>query len=205
MGTIDDTFTGGSTKDKIDLPEWKWTIKSVPDKNELVNAYAAVYPDAATGDTIIYFGADRFDTSGDANLGFWFFQDQVHAVPVPAGSFTGQHRVGDIFVLSTFTKGGDISTIQVYEWVGAMPMHRWHLESHRDGCGLHAALSAERHSVRDGQQGTRRLTVALHIERWRRECVPDRSVLRGRPEPVSTDSGLPGLLLQLPGGDPLFF
>ena len=115
FGNVDDSFTGGTTKDKIDLPSWKWTDQIRPGQNELVNAYAAVYPDTATGDTIIYFGADRFDTSGDANLGFWFYQDQVDAVPgSPAGSFTGQHRVGDIFVLSTFTKGGDISTIQVY-------------------------------------------------------------------------------------------
>ncbi|MEA3377619.1 MAG: hypothetical protein U9R72_15645, partial [Chloroflexota bacterium] len=41
MGTMDDSFTKGS-KDIDDIPDWTWTEKSVPNKNELTNAYAAV-------------------------------------------------------------------------------------------------------------------------------------------------------------------
>jgi hypothetical protein len=86
----------------------------VPDKDNITNAYAAAY--TVNGELLIYFGADRFANDGDAQLGFWFFQENVSLNP--NGSFSGTHLVGDILVLANFSQGGSVSTIQVLEWVG---------------------------------------------------------------------------------------
>jgi hypothetical protein len=40
-------------------------------------------------------------------------------VIVPGSTFTGQHRVGDLLVLSNFIKGGGTPVIFAYEWVGS--------------------------------------------------------------------------------------
>ena len=108
-------FTGGGSKDLIDIPSWKHKDGSVPDKDEMTNAYAAAYN--VNGDLVIYFGADRYANDGDAQLGFWFFQENVTVDP--DGTFNGAHQVGDVLVLANFSQGGSVSTIQVLEWVGA--------------------------------------------------------------------------------------
>jgi hypothetical protein len=107
-------FTGGGSKDPIDITSWKHKDGSVPDKDDITNAYAAAYN--LNGDLVIYYGADRFANDGDAQLGFWFFQDNV--TRNPNGTFNGAHRVGDVLVLANFSQGGSVSTIQVLEWVG---------------------------------------------------------------------------------------
>jgi uncharacterized repeat protein (TIGR01451 family) len=114
-------FTTGGSKDTNDTTSWRWTNGSVPDKDNLLHAYSAVYdvPGKATGveDQVLFFGADRFANNGDSNIGFWFFQQPVG--PQTGGTFgPGKHTVGDIFVVSAFTQGGAIGTIQVYKWVG---------------------------------------------------------------------------------------
>jgi hypothetical protein len=71
-------FTGGGSKDGNDTTSWLWDDSGAPDKDEITNAYAVSFTNPTTvgpnlaGDTIIYFGVDRYDTSGDAALGFWF-------------------------------------------------------------------------------------------------------------------------------------
>jgi hypothetical protein len=107
-------FTGGGSKDHEDVTEWSHKSGSVPDKDDITNAYAAAYTQG--GDTYAYFGLDRFDTSGSSNVGFWFFQGDV--APVADGSFSGQHEVGDLLVLSEFDEGGTGVTIKVFRWVG---------------------------------------------------------------------------------------
>ena len=87
----------------------------MPDKDEITNAYAAAYNVA--GDLIIYFGLDRYANNGDAQVGFWFFQNPIGLNP--NGTFSGTHTAGDILVLSDFTNGGVISNIKVYKWVGS--------------------------------------------------------------------------------------
>ena len=85
-------FTGGGSKDTNDLSQWGWSANDVaPDKDQLTNTYAASYVDAS-GHTIVNFGADRYDTSGDANVGFWFFQSPVSLNA--NGSFSGLHSDG---------------------------------------------------------------------------------------------------------------
>ena len=109
-------FTGGGSKDNADVTSWQYKNGSVPPKDEIQNAYAASY-NAPNGDVIIYFGADREAVNGDANIGIWFFQNQVG--PNGSGGFTGSHANGDVFIVSAFTIGGTTPTIQVYEWDNA--------------------------------------------------------------------------------------
>lgn len=111
-------FTGGGSKDQQDIPNWKWRTGSPPDKDDLSHAYAAAYLDD-NQHFILTFGMDRFDTSGDAQLGFWFLKDQVKPLGTGnSGTFNGQHMNGDILVLVNFSNGGTVPTIEVYEWMG---------------------------------------------------------------------------------------
>lgn len=116
-------YTGGGSKDPIDVPSWKYNANSAPSKDEITDAYGAAYQNGA-GQKVIYFGADRIDNSGDSQIGFWFFQNPVKAIA--GGKFSGTHQApdahhahGDVLVLSDFTNGGRIGTVNVYEWVGS--------------------------------------------------------------------------------------
>ena len=105
-------FKGGGSKDHHDLNDWAWSGTDVaPDKDELLDVFAAVYE---ASDTLVYFGADKFDDSGDAQIGFWFFQDEISRDA--DGTFNGLHTEGDVLVLSDFTNGGEVDLICVYEW-----------------------------------------------------------------------------------------
>ncbi|WP_105259164.1 hypothetical protein [Pseudoalteromonas sp. T1lg88] len=106
-------FTGGR-KDIQDISEWGHKSGSSPDKDEITNAYAAAYNNAA-GDTIVYFGADRISNKGDAFMGFWFFKKHIEANP--DGSFAGEHTNGDVLVLTNFPQASNASPeIRVDVW-----------------------------------------------------------------------------------------
>ena len=122
----------GGSKDIEDVTQWKYKDGSVPDKDDITNAYAAAYVNPSdvvhdgqvvhsAGDQIIYFGLDRFANSGDAFAGFWFFQDDVGLGP--NGSFNGQHvarngdQRGDLLILVEYPQGANAQPeIKVYEW-----------------------------------------------------------------------------------------
>jgi hypothetical protein len=112
-------FLGGGSKDIHDVPSWRHTANSPNAKDDITNAYAAAYRfdqagDPRDGDLILVFGMDRFDTNGNAQLGFWFLQDDIR--PVAGGTWSGTHRDNDILVLVNFTVGGTTPTISVYKW-----------------------------------------------------------------------------------------
>jgi hypothetical protein len=73
---------------------------------------------------MLYFGNDRFDNSGDAQQGFWFFQNKIGLGSNVVGGgngFTSSggtefHRLGDVLLISDFSNGGAVSTITVYTW-----------------------------------------------------------------------------------------
>jgi hypothetical protein len=136
-------FQGGGSKDPLNIDGWAWKdgVGGLPDKDNLVHAYAARYKvagaggttDCATGTTcdVIYFGLDRFDNSGDAQTGFWFLQNQCSEGSNKVGGALGFactdptptsdpsddfHRNGDLLVLSDFSNGGTTATINVYRW-----------------------------------------------------------------------------------------
>ncbi len=107
--------TGGS-KDIEDFDQWVvTTTDEAPDKDEIIHAFAAAY-DADDGDFIVYFGLDRFDASGDAQVGFWFTQDSIS---MSGSNVNGHHEVGDILVLSDFVNGGKVPDVRVFTWVGS--------------------------------------------------------------------------------------
>lgn len=108
-------FKTGGSKDTNDISSWRHTDTSVPDKNDITNAYAASY---VVNDTVyVYFGADRFAQDGDSALGVWFFQDNVQVLS--NGQFSGIHKNGDILVVSNF---GSTQEITVYKWDNGIPV-----------------------------------------------------------------------------------
>jgi hypothetical protein len=128
-------FQGGGSKDPQNIDQWAWKdgAGGLPDKDNLEHGFAARYsqtPSATCPSTgpggvvfptceVLYFGSDRFDNSGDAQQGFWFFQSAVglgsNAVGGGTG-FTGAHTNGDILVVSDFSIGGATSIITVFAW-----------------------------------------------------------------------------------------
>jgi hypothetical protein len=120
-------FTGGGSKDPQDISSWAWKdgAGGLPDKDNLLHSFAARYtaPVTISGVTsphdILYFGSDRYDNSGDAQQGFWFFQNSVALGSNSVGGgtgFTGVHKTGDVLVISDFSNGGTTSTITIYSW-----------------------------------------------------------------------------------------
>lgn len=134
-------FTGGGSKDPSDISSWAWKTDTggLPDKDNLLHAYASEYSltgtnkdgtcpngtdlpapigtgtfDGSVNCRVLFFGSDRFDNSGDAQQGFWFFQNKVGTKT--GGSFNGVHKNGDVLVISDFSNGGTTSTITVYSW-----------------------------------------------------------------------------------------
>jgi hypothetical protein len=150
----DRIFTQGGSKDFNEITQWRNTAGSVPDKDEINHAYAAILMDKTGvectgvnsppgcnpqfGHQVLVFGGDRHATNGDANIGFWFFQNAV-GVNTNDGTFSGVHKNGDLFIVSAFTGGGGTSTIDIYEWVGTPnPMNSG--ETNLDRCN---ALSGQ--------------------------------------------------------------
>jgi hypothetical protein len=110
-------FTGGGSKDPQNINKWAWKdgAGGLPDKDNLLHSFAARYPSTSDGD-VLFFGSDRYDNSGDAQQGFWFFQNKITLNGTSSGSFNGLHKNGDLLVVSDFSNGGTTSTITVYKW-----------------------------------------------------------------------------------------
>ena len=123
-GTAENSFfTGGGSKDERDISggssHWEWddTNDVIPDKDDITHAFAAAYVNPADGHTIFYFGADRFDTSGDPPS----WGSGSSATPVTLGTkpdFNGVHAIGDILVLVNWGGGDRIGDMEIYQWVG---------------------------------------------------------------------------------------
>src|SRR5262245_7137073 len=98
----DNIFTGGQSKDYNDVNEWHIGQGTPQNKADLADVYAAAYEVQVSGQThtVVNFGADRYDNSGSASMGFWFFQNPISVNP--DGSVSGAHAVGDIFVVADF-------------------------------------------------------------------------------------------------------
>lgn len=141
----DSIFTGGGSKDISGIASWAWKNGKPQGKDDIEHAFAAAYtlsgivngsPGTCGGtsgvacDTGIYFGMTRFDNSGDATAGFWFFQDGN--VGLSGGSlngnkdpicsvgsgcpFSGHHSNNDLLIVSDFSQGGPITSIQAFAW-----------------------------------------------------------------------------------------
>ena len=72
---------------------------------------------AEQSNLILYFGQTRLlDKNGDANVGFWFLQNEAGLNT--DGSFSGSHADGDILIQSEFTNGGSVSGVKIFKWQG---------------------------------------------------------------------------------------
>ncbi len=118
--TKDETTFATGSKDTLPItPGWQCNFDAnVNSKIDVMNGYAGAFT-APNGDQILYFALERNINTGDANVGFWFLQDEV-GCSTTGGSqpFTGDHSDGDLLIVSAFTKGGTVSTIDVYRWNG---------------------------------------------------------------------------------------
>src|SRR5258708_27037855 len=103
-----DSFTGGGSKDANLISQWSFSTTPTPNKDTLNAGYAAGYNQ---GDFDVIFGADRASPNGDANIGIWFFQQNVTTNGtggVILGPFTR-----DGFCISPFPRGGGTATIDL--------------------------------------------------------------------------------------------
>jgi len=114
-------FTQGGSKDPIDISQWHWkAADTVPDKDTITHGYAASYtatPGAAaisSGNKVVVMGGDRFAVNGDANIGAWFFQQNISLNS--NGTFSGVHVNHDVFLVSAFVNGGGTAVLTAYEW-----------------------------------------------------------------------------------------
>jgi hypothetical protein len=113
-GDPDTTTFGQGDKDTQYVQNWQCNIdNNVLAKDNILYAYAAAYNIA--GDLVVFFGSDRERTQGSANVGFWFFQNQVGCTS--PGNFTGSKTDGDLFIVSEFDSGGRVSNVNVYVWI----------------------------------------------------------------------------------------
>lgn len=120
----DDIFAGGGSKDTLGIQQgpWLYTGTKPQAKNDISNAYVAMYVDPNTDDRVLYAGLDRFDNSGDATVGLWLLRNQIGLGTknpgTDIGPFTGTHADGDILLVSDFTQGGSTSSVSVFRWTG---------------------------------------------------------------------------------------
>lgn len=114
------TYTTGS-KDILNIGGGGWQCtksNNVSDKVDVLNAYATAQTE--NGHVFVYFGMEVASNEGTKDVGFWFLKDQ--GVGCTAGThatnFNGNHKDGDLLIVSEYTKGGGVSTIKAYKWVG---------------------------------------------------------------------------------------
>jgi hypothetical protein len=116
-------YTTGGSKDTNDVSQWQHKSGSAPDKDNILQAVATART-LPSGDTAVYFAASRFSNDGDAQIGLWFFQQQVSPKPDgtfgPAPGIVATHTDGDLLVLVNFEGGGLTPNIQVFRWVGGV-------------------------------------------------------------------------------------
>jgi uncharacterized repeat protein (TIGR01451 family) len=112
----DDIFTGGQSTDLNDLTSWHVGRGTPQSKADIADVFAVASEVQVGGQThnIVNFGADRFDNTGNATMGFWFFQNPVSVNP--NGTFSGAHAVGDILIVANFSSS--VATFVAYRWVG---------------------------------------------------------------------------------------
>jgi hypothetical protein len=123
--TADTTTFATGSKDTLPIsPGWQCNFdNNVNSKIDVMNAYAAEYVDPVSDDEVLYFALERNTNTGDANVGFWFLQDEVGCESTGgSAAFVGDHQDGDLLIVSAFTKGGDVSTIDVYRWNDPDPL-----------------------------------------------------------------------------------
>jgi hypothetical protein len=120
FNTADTTTFATGSKDTLGIsPGWQCSFSNnVNSKIDVMNAYAAAYT-APNGDELLYFALEKNANEGNNNVGFWFLQDETSCAAASGNNpFVGDHTDGDLLIVSAFTNGGVVSTINVYRWSG---------------------------------------------------------------------------------------
>jgi hypothetical protein len=118
--TADTTTYATGSKDTLPItPGWQCNRdNNVSSKVDIMNAYAAAYT-AANGDKMMYFGMEKNTDTGNNNVAFWFLQSGADCISLGGSTpWTGHHVDGDILIVSAFTNGGGVGTINAYRWNG---------------------------------------------------------------------------------------
>lgn len=130
-GNNDDVFTGGGSKDHLDVSQWAWTTSSAPDKDDLLPIGAAAYMHPDTNDLLIYMFGSLFAPNGSAAIGAWLFKKNIGTcadgtfgvVDNDGNCLANQpaelHELGDVFVVAETKLGGRQVHMKVYQWVGS--------------------------------------------------------------------------------------
>ena len=194
-------FTGGGSKDPQDISNWAWKDGPAACRTRTTCCTASrpatrcrrprtVRTSAtdATNCDVLYFGSDRFDNSGDAQQGFWFFQNKITLGNSRVGggnSFTGVHKPGDLLVISDFSNGGTTSTITVYKWdrgaVSGQPASFLAQSDANAKCDLQAPTTPSAGSSTEPTDPIRR---GVHGQERHATTTLEGRVLRGRHQPV---------------------
>ena len=105
---------GSKDTDPSPAANWKWVNGNSNDKGDIGNAGAVLLG------TQLYFFGDRAAFNGDAQIGFWFFLNDVMPTGTGASAspFVGEHANGDLLIISNFTNGGGNIEPLVYVWSG---------------------------------------------------------------------------------------
>jgi hypothetical protein len=92
---------------------------NVLEKNEIMNAYAALMTNPDDDHDQLYFGLERPSNNGTSFMGFWFLLNEVECVGPNQGAANwtgGLHSLGDLLLLSDFSGGGRVSSVRVLQW-----------------------------------------------------------------------------------------
>jgi uncharacterized repeat protein (TIGR01451 family) len=125
VGTlVEDTFSGGQSKDTNDMNQWSYNSSAPQNKANLENAFGAAYFDVSNNQTYLYVGADRWDNSGSIALGVWFLQSPVgtsggkfytlKSDGTPDTTKPAHHTNGDLLLVANFNSG--VATITSFTW-----------------------------------------------------------------------------------------
>src|SRR5262249_15705873 len=136
----DNVFTGGGSKDDLDISQWRWLLQSPNDKTDLLPVGAAHYTDVF-GNTFLYWHASLFSPNGSAAGGISLLTNHVSLGPPgasasqffvdtnndgicqPTETTPVIHRIGDVALQYDFIGtqvDPSIVTIKIFRWVGGL-------------------------------------------------------------------------------------
>jgi uncharacterized repeat protein (TIGR01451 family) len=125
---VEDTFSGGNSKDINDISAWTYGNSAPQNKADLEHAIGAAYIDPSNNNhTYLYVAADRYDNSGSVALGVWFLQTPIgqsggkfytlNPDGTPNTSSPAHHTDGDLLLVANFASGA--ATITSFKWSAA--------------------------------------------------------------------------------------
>jgi len=126
-------YLGGGSKDDLDIPNWEWDTSPVPDKNDIIDAGAALYtytgPEVCgsydsgdprctrTGDPIIYFFLDRLSAGRGTRM--WASgssRARTASFPAPATRPRARSMATTSWVIFSFSASSPMVVASAASW-----------------------------------------------------------------------------------------